>query len=1296
MKQATTHGLKRLFCATLVLSVSSSLVCAQTLSTGQVLGRVTDRSEAVVPGASVELRDTATGAVRTATSNAAGQYTFVLVPPGAYSVSVKAEGFQQAVVPSVVVQVGKSYTVHVTLPLGPVSQTVEVTSTPGAELQTTNATVGNNLGGDALQLLPSQARNTTGLLLLQPLSMPQQAPGLSSRFGGQVAGARSDQNAFILDGSDITNTTSGNTDYYTGFAGGPEGAIPTPVESIQEFKVATNNRTGSFNSSSGGAVMLVSKRGANQFHGSLYEFHQNSALGANTWDLNRLGQPRPPRVDNRFGGSLGGPFLPDAWKSYFYFNYEGRRLPVNTVVRRLVPSDSLRQGLLRFRDASGRIVAYDLATSRQCGPGGSSVCDPRGTGLNSLVRDLWSRFEPDGNDLTRGDGLNTSGFQANEKYPVSDSFAVVRLDHSFGSNWQLMLSYRYFREIAGSAQQTDIGGLVAGHIKGTPAATSTLPRQPRYLVLGLTHNLTPNATNDFHFSYLRDWWEWGTVNPAPQVAGTSGALAIGGDSVDGLIPLNLNTGGARNRMWNGHNFNYQDNVSWLKGNHLLQLGGSLAHNRVFFQRNDGQLSTLSTLVYYLNRGQGINIPDAFRPPTCSSALTANCLPAGQINSWNNLYAEVLGMVDLASILRTRDAQLHANPLGTLLNNTVRYDRLGLYAQDTWRLHTSLTVTYGLAWGVSLPPAEETGKQILTADSAGNIIIPGSFLEQRKQAALSGQALNPQIGFVPIRFTSRKRPFDTVTDQFGPRLAAAWTPAFRGGWLGRLFGHEQTVIRGGYSRTYDRLNGVQQAIDTLQGVGFGLPLQCIGPSRTGQCLGIGGSDPNTALRIGIDGSAAPLPPFAPTVTPPLVPGVGGFPFAPSSFQQDPHFRPASNNEWALTVQRQMPGKAILEIGYVRRTASNLYQGVDLNQVPFFLVAGGQSFAQAFDTLAQQMRSGAATQPQPFFETALRGSSVCNPQRFSSCTAAVVSSFGGAIASQQVRNVFEGIQSSFVFGPATAAANQVGRLFFYSSTGVSSYNAGFLSYRQRTYKGLTLDANFTYGHSLDNSGLNQDIDAAMSNSYNRQYDYGSSVFDRKFAFNLLGVYELPFRSSHKLMDRLIRGWAVAPIFTAHSGLPLHVADGSGQEFGQTTLGRGADAVLTQKNTFGHSVHGGVSGDLTTQAGVNGNPARGGSGLNLFANPAQAYSAFRPILASQDTSATGGTLRGLGSWNLDLTVARKIPLTERISTTVRAQFFNLFNHVNFRDPSVNLQNPQSFGVIGAQANLPRAIELGLRIDF
>ena len=151
---------------------------------------------------------------------------------------------------------------------------------------------------------------------------------------------------------------------------------------------------------------------------------------------------------------------------------------------------------------------------------------------------------------------------------------------------------------------------------------------------------------------------------------------------------------------------------------------------------------------------------------------------------------------------------------------------------------------------------------------------------------------------------------------------------------------------------------------------------------------------------------------------------------------------------------MPGKGLLEVGYVFHKASNLYQGLDLNQVPFFMVSGGQSFAQAFDALAKEIKAGSAITPQPFLETSLAGSSFCGS---GSCTAGVVSKFGGSITSQQLRSVFDGIQQDFVFGPVINTLGQgfaVGGIVIGYFFGILTFSIPALQGKTRT--GRAVDA------------------------------------------------------------------------------------------------------------------------------------------------------------------------------------------------------------------------------------------------
>lgn len=1281
------------------LAATAIVICvslsAQTAGTGSVIGTVTDPSGAVVPAAKMELRDAATDIVRNAVSNSAGQFSFVGVQPGKYSVKGSAPGFQEMVVSDVAVEVGRSYTINLELRVGTAASVVEVTTTPGAELQTLDASVGNVVGGDALAMAPTLQRNVTSLLLLQPTSMPQQAGSQNSTLGGQVAGARSDQNTIVLDGGNITNGTSGNNDYLVNFTGGPEGSVPTPVESIQEFRVSTSNHSASFSGSSGSETVLVTKRGSNQFHGSGYWFLQNDNLNSNTWDRNRLGQGRPESKDNRFGASLGGfiPKLPESARTYFYANYEGRRLVASTQVSRIVPSETLKQGILRFRDAAGNIVAYDLARSTNCGAQGNSPCDPRGIGLNPLVNQLWSRYEPVGNDFTQGDGLNTIGFSAPLPLPISSDFGVVRLDHSFGSKWQAFASYRYYGETAAVSRQVDIGGLLPGNVKGQPASTANIPRQPRYFVLGVTGVLTPNLTNETNASFVRDWWYWNTASAFPQVPGTSAALELGGNSVNGLVPINLNTTGARTRLWNGHNYNLRDNVSWLKGTHLIRMGGTFSRASVNFFRDDGQVGLVKP-AYLITQTSGLNIPAAYRPPSCTATLTTNCLPTSQNSNWNNVYAQALGLVDQGLVVGARGSDLSALAPGTPLFNHVFYNTFSLYATDSWKITPNLTINYGLNWSVEMPPTDQAGKQALSVLLPSNqILVPADYLAARKQAALQGQVYNPTVGFAPISATGRKYPYDLVLDTVAPRVALAWTPKFA---------NNKMVIRGGYGQLFDRLNGVQKVGNALQGFGFQQTLTCLGPSRNGQCLGVSGVDPSTGFRAGVDGATVPIPAMTATAAAPLVPGAAAFPGANqpqanTTYQIDPTYRPGRNHQWDLTIQREMPGRSLLEIGYIGRHANNIYAPLEVNGAPYMMTVNGQSYAQAFDAIAMQLRAGAPAPPQPFFERALAGSSFCATPN-ASCTAGVVARYSGSFQTQRVTDVWNGIQPSFTFGPATAATNQVQTMFYWASAGWANYNAGFISWRTRGHKGLTLDANLTWAHSLDTRGLNQDFDTAASNSYDLRYDYGTSIFDRKLVLNLLSLYQLPFaKHGHGPLSYIVKDWSIAPIVNIASGLPLKVLTGSSQEFGQGGSSNSGGAVRTGPNTFGNSVHSGVTGDPKTQVGVNSDPARGGSGLNLFGDPAAVFGSFRPAMVSLDTtSGAGGQLRGLPRWNVDVSVARRFRFSERWSSTFNAQFFNIFNVVQFADPSVNLQSPQSFGVLGTQLNSPRIIQLGLRIDF
>jgi hypothetical protein len=294
-----------------------------------------------------------------------------------------------------------------------------------------------------------------------------------------------------MDGDQIIYTTPYSSN------GAPTGTVPTPVESIEEFKVGTSNQTADFNSSAGGQIQMVTKRGTNEYHGSAYEYYFSTDVGdANTWKDDHTpahGLPYtalPSTHQNRYGFTTGGPLTPAFWggKTYFFVNFEGFRFPNNGTYERQVPSALLRAGVVQLPNASGQEIPYNLNPTAVTVGGvsyapalcGSVSCDPRGLGLNPIVNQIWSKQMPLANDPTFGDQYNTQGYLSTLATPqISNSF-ITRVDHDFNDKWRFMASYRVTRYTQLTNSQVDIGGALPGDTFGVPAASAPRDQIPSY------------------------------------------------------------------------------------------------------------------------------------------------------------------------------------------------------------------------------------------------------------------------------------------------------------------------------------------------------------------------------------------------------------------------------------------------------------------------------------------------------------------------------------------------------------------------------------------------------------------------------------------------------------------------------------------------------------------------------------------------------------------------------------------------------------------------------------------------
>ena len=1307
----------------ILLAASAGPAWSQATSTATISGVVLDEQSAAVTGAEVRLLEMATGSAQTTITNDTGRYVIVNVQPGTYVVTVSKQGFTVFKINSQKVDLGSSMSINATLKVGSTSTTVEVSASAGADLQTTNATVGNTLTSASLMLLPNMGRDVSTLAVLQPGTTPS----------GMTAGAYSDQNVFMLDGGNNSDDMAGNnTSYVTNFTGtggtqtngSPSGIVPTPVESIEEFKVGSFNQSADFSGSIGSQIQMATKRGANAYHGSAYGFYFATNVGAaNSWANNHTPSgglaytPLPSNHRDRFGGSLGGVLFPKllGGKTYFYVNYEGSRFPNVGTYERNSPSALLRAGVIQVADASGKYQPYNLnpnpvtvnGVTYQPAQCGGTACDPRGIGLNPVVSQIW-KYMPTPTDFTgaAGDGANVGGYISTVRAPLVQNSYVSRIDHDFNEKNRFFATYRYSTVTSLTTNQVDIGGLVGGGSLGTPVATAPRVQRPSFWVLGLTSTITPTVTNDFRWNYSRNYWQWFlTGGDVPQLPGLAGVVEIAGESTNALIPYNVNAQNTRTRYWDGKDNLFKDDVTIIKGNHLLQVGGSYQRNYNEHSRTDNGQGINNSLTYQVT-SSNINF-GSFAYPTG--------MPASQASNFNTYYSYVMGMVSQSQLVYTRSGpNLTLGPIGTstVAGSIVPY--YNTYFADTWHVKPSVTISYGMSYQLEMPPHEANGKQVMLVYQDGSPVVTADYMAQRQKAALAGSVYNPTLGFSTVNNVGagRKYPYDPFYGGLAPRFSIAWNPKFNDGILGKLLGSNSTVLRAGYGRLYGRQNGVIQILTPLLAPGLLQAVSCTGVSRTGQCLGNNGVDPSTAFRIGPDGLSAPLPSVTQTLGQPYLPGVGGNAGASDVTADDPKYRPERTDNLTVSLQRQINKTVSMEVGYIGRIIRNELMSINLDSVPYMTTLGGQTFANAFAQTYFAVNAGGTPATQPFFEAALGGTAGAYCAGFASCTAAVASKNAAAIKNTAISDLWTALYKapgwalgrSLVAQPVGPGLPSQGYTYLESTgLGFGNYNALFITHHIRDFHGITATSNFTWGRAL---GTNTTSQASSSitelDNYNLHNDYGIQPFDVKFIYNVAMYYSPKvFQNQRGVVGKLLGGWTFSPLFTAQSGNPFSPVYSEGgctgcQAFGEVSTTSSATTSLSTNAPAAAPYTGGSNANYNV-AGSNGVGTTNPAGVNMFADPASVLAQFRKCILGFDANCAGFAMRTVPRWNVDLGVHKTIAVwREGMGADFSVQFTNVMNHVVMGTPTMTVTTPSTFGRITSTASTPRNMEFGLRLHF
>ncbi len=514
----------------LFLGLLSGISWAQVTS-GNISGTVQDETGAVVPGASVTVRNSETGTSRNVTTDGRGRYRASSLPLGMYEVRAEQAGFQSAARTGIELTLGREAVVDFSLKVGSVAETLQVTG-EAPLVDTVSGTIAGLVTEERIQQLPLNGRDLDQLMTLEPgvTWVRRGAAGDGSSGYGlrmSIAGARPDMVGWTLDGTDI------NTDS----KGGPGSAahVQLGVEAIREFQVLTNSYTAEYGSAAGGNVNAVSKSGTNQLHGSGYEFLRNDNLDAASYFDNFAGRARPEFRRNQFGASVGGPVVKD--RMFYFGNYEGLRGALGTTQFGRVPTAEARLGIL---------------------PGRAPL------NVHPFVKTLLPLYPlPNGQDLRNGTGefINSSSQRTRADY------FTVRLDHSFNSNHSLFGRYTFDH-----ATNRNPDAILL-------AATGSRTRH-QYFTLEETGVLSARWLNKFRLGYNRsyDAEDWTPLRDIAPLMLTPLGFA-GNFSVPTLTGLGLPV--SNPRIIGLTHYELANDVEYSSGLHNAKFGIMIGEDRIY-------------------------------------------------------------------------------------------------------------------------------------------------------------------------------------------------------------------------------------------------------------------------------------------------------------------------------------------------------------------------------------------------------------------------------------------------------------------------------------------------------------------------------------------------------------------------------------------------------------------------------------------------------------------------------------------------------------------------------------------